>query len=115
MKKLYFTVFFLSALLNGCVFIDDDDNDGPRNYQETIIYVNYTGYSIDNYIDNIYVGTVGPSTELRVYGYDFDGTHLYFSKCQTCSLEWGPTEFFVHDGESFTIYLEDSGMTFSRQ
>lgn len=112
MKKIALALMMTSFFFSGCIWIDDDDdNHYYQNYEETIIYINNTSYSVDNFIDDEFVGAVAPNTELRVYGYDYDGSHKFYSKCIDCSLEWGPTYFTIRDGETFKIYLETSGMS----
>lgn len=108
MKKFFVLLTVLTV--SGCIWIDDDDDDGCCDeLVEEIIYVNQTAYQIDNFIDDEYVGTVAPNTELHVFNDEYDGRHAFFSDCVNCSLSWGPTQFTIREGETFRIYLEDSG------
>ncbi len=117
MKKVLSGVLILVLMLfQGCVWVDDDDDCCPAypNEQEHIIYVNLTNNYVENYIDEDFKGTVSPDSELHVYGYDYDGTHWFHSVCVDCEKEWGPDEFTIDDGETFTIYLENDGRTSTR-
>jgi hypothetical protein len=111
MKKGILVLIAVLMTWSGCIFVDDgDDHHHSINLEETVIYINRTGYSIENYIDGDFVGTVAPNTELYVYDYYFDGRHEFYSHCLDCDLEWGPTEFVLYDGEVFRVYLELAGM-----
>ena len=106
-------IILIAIYSGGCVWIDDD---GPccDKYLERIIYINQTSCEIDNFIDDRYVGTVLPYSELHISGYDYEGYHDYFSRSVECDLTWGPTEFYLDEGETFRIYLENGGMSYSR-
>ncbi|MBN1354805.1 hypothetical protein JXA40_00890 [bacterium] len=103
-------IILIALSFTGCIWVDDDDDDYYwRDYVEHIIYINNTGYPIENFIDRHYVGTVDPWSELHVYDRDLEGYHLFYSDCVDCPLEWGPDEFYIHDGETFRIFLEADG------
>lgn len=110
MKTKIMLGILVVILMSGCIWIDDDHDDYCcNNYEEEIVYVNHTNYSVDNFIDDEFVGSVTPDSELHVFGYDYDGYHVFYSRCINFEFEWGPDEFFIYDGETFTIYLEMDG------
>ena len=109
MKKIGFLIMMV-ILLQGCIWVEDDHENCCWNEMETIVYVNQTGYEIDNYIDGSFVGTVIPRSDLAVYGEDYQNYHTFYSATSGGEREWGPTEFYVQDGETFKIYLEDGGL-----
>ncbi|GEM_PF-6669339 len=106
-KSLLFAIILMTVW--GCIWIDDDDDDCCDEYVEEIIYINRTVYQVDNYIDDVYVGTVAADTELHVFGDNYEGRHTFFSDCVNCSLSWGPTQFTLREGETFRIFLEEGG------
>jgi len=108
MKKNILLAFVLVVLVSGCVWFEDDDDDCNHcnEYREHIIYINHTDYAIDNYINDVYVGSCTPLSDLHVYGDGYEGYSMYFSACNGCDLEWGPTEFFVEQGGILRIILE---------
>jgi len=105
----WIVVFMIPVLLAGCVWIDDDDGCCDE-YREHIIYINRTGCRVRNSIDGRVVGSVPAWGTMHEYGDDYDGYHTFFSEGENCNLEWGPTEFYLHEGETFRIYLEDGDM-----
>ena len=105
-------VMLFAASLGGCIWIDDDDGVyiPGGELEETVIYINRTAHTIDNTIDDAYVGSIGPGGSLEVVSLTLDGPHVYFSTCRGCDLTWGPTTFSLREGEVFRIYLEETGM-----
>ncbi|MBN1296346.1 hypothetical protein JXA80_06170 [bacterium] len=112
MRRWFGFVLLVMVVSGGCIWIDDED-DGPPccNLDETVIYINRTGFVVDNIIDDQPVGSVGPDETLTIVSPDLDGQHEYTSFSRDGSLTWGPTYFTLRDGEVFRIYLETSGST----
>jgi hypothetical protein len=114
-RRILFMVVVITVA-TGCIWIDDDD-DGCCccDIDEHIIYINHTGYTVDNYIDSEYVGTVPGYGDLSLWG-DFEGPYEYYSECADCddAMQWGPTTFDLDDGEVFRIYLEPGDWACSR-
>lgn len=110
--RILVAVLIIGIQCGGCIWIDDDDGIyiPGGELEETVLYINRTGYFIDNIIDDEFVGTVGPYETLRVVSMHLDGPHVFYSTCRDCSLTWGPTTFTLGEGEIFRIYLEESGM-----
>ena len=115
MKLRYIGLTVIALLVTGgCIWIDDDGPSGSyHDDEETVIYINRTGYFIDNLIDGEFVGTVGPDSTLHITSRYLDGRHEYYSEARDAGLTWGPTMFTLYDGEVFRIYLEETGMSFS--
>ncbi|MFC1848779.1 hypothetical protein ACFL27_01105 [candidate division CSSED10-310 bacterium] len=94
-------MFTFAVMMAGCIVIDNDDDDDP----ERITYHNNTPYQVENYIDDIFRGSVDAYSTLTIYG-DYEGTHTYYSKALNVGWTWGPDNFSLYDGEKFTIYLD---------
>ncbi len=108
-RAFSFTIMILiMVFIGGCIWIDD--RPAYYNAEETIIYINRTDYLVDNYINGEYVGSVNPYSTFHVYSRHLDGRNEYYSVCRDGALSWGPTIFTLYDGETFKIYLENSGM-----
>ncbi len=113
-RRSALAVLILLPLLfsSGCLIIDPDDD---WNETEKIVYVNHTGAYVENYIDDDYVGTVAPWSEMRTRSKYYDGRHKFYSIAADAEYEWGPDWFHVDDGETFVIDLYINGsMKFSK-
>ena len=106
MKKMAGILILTILLLNGCVW--DDDCGYGCSFEEEIVFINTTGWNIECFIDNQSVGIVAPNNEMHIFGEHYEGVHLYYAECKEndCNTHWGPTEFFMNEGELFRIYLD---------
>ncbi len=115
-KQYFFSTILVALVLGGCIWVDDDGSrNGFPDYEETVIYINRTDWFVDNMIDGQLVGTVGPQESLRIQSWDLEGRHEFYSIARDTDLTWGPTVFTLYDGETFRIYLEETGMNFQRR
>lgn len=113
MKRFSMMLVFLMLMagLTSCIVIDDHEDF----LREHVIFVNHTGWRIDNFIDDDFVGVVYPFEELHVSGRHLEGSHIFYSETTDGSFTWGPTRFYIDDGETLIIDLEVGSWSSHRQ
>lgn len=103
-KRVLLLLVFIGICFSipACLIVgDDDDNDES----ERINYFNNTPYTVENYIDDVYRGSVDPFDSMTIYG-DFEGTHKFYSRAIGINWTWDPMWRDLYDGETLNIYLD---------
>ena len=95
----------LITLISSCIIIEDDWVE----LYERVIYRNYTPYHIENYVDGVYIGTVGPFDTYIFKDDHLEGTHEFYSEAIEEEVVWGPKTFYIEDGETIVLDMYEDG------